>query len=71
MTGFSFAGYESVLIVWGIVRILFGSDLVYLLVRYFVREDAEAETKAPIRSEATSEPAHGAPVERELVAAGH
>ena len=70
MTGYSFAGYEAVLIIWGIVWILFGSGLVYLLVRYFAREDAEAEDQTPAIAEPTSEPARGVTVERELVAAG-
>jgi hypothetical protein len=57
---------------WILIRwILFGSGLVYLLVRYFAREEAEAEAEAPAVSELTSMAlARGAPVERELVAAG-
>jgi hypothetical protein len=70
VTGYSFAGYEAVLIIWGIVWILFGSGLVYLLVRYFAREDAEAGDQAPAIAEPTTAPARTVTPERELIAVG-
>jgi hypothetical protein len=70
VTGYDLSSYALVLAVWGICWMLFGSGLVYLLVRYFAREDAEAEVP-PTMSAPTSLPAHAAMVERELVAAGH
>jgi hypothetical protein len=71
VTGYDLSSYGMVLAVWGIIWILFGSGLVYLLVRYFAGEDAEAGAEGPNMSESTSAPARPATVERELVAAEH
>jgi hypothetical protein len=72
VTGYDLTNYGLVLAIWGITWILFGSGLVYLLVRYFAREDAAGGAETPNTPELTTAPAMApVKVERELVAAGH
>jgi hypothetical protein len=62
MTGYDLFGYGLVLVVWGISWMLLGSGLVYLLARYFARDEADAEAAeqsaapAPVASATPSHP---------------
>jgi hypothetical protein len=64
VTGYAISDYGLILIIWGISFLLFGTGLVYLLARYFRREEADVEA-AEARAEVPPASAHPATADRE------
>jgi hypothetical protein len=67
VTGYSFSGYELVLIIWGIVWMIFGSGLVYLLHRYFAHESATVHDEPVV----LAHPENATSETRELIGVGY
>jgi hypothetical protein len=57
MPGYDLAGYGLVLIAWGVSWMLLGSGLVYLLARYFGRDEADAEVAERLAAPTPAAPA--------------